>query len=318
MADYRFEERAPYEEGFAEVYQAQIVPILKRYEETRGSLKARAIRGMGASGALGVGGVGAGYGFEEPTAAIFGGALGAFGAIGSRAYYGSKWKAGLGDEVLPILCDFLGDMRYGDQRIDAAKFEHLVPGYTQASFEDPVAGHHEGLDWALTEATLKSRRRDSKGRTRTTTVFRGLLFKIAVANPAPRIFFAKDRGSLANWLSESLSSSRRGLEKISVPDEDFERTYEIYTDDVEAALAYIGPDLIAALKHIAATETKDGRYLACAFNGPWFYIALPRKGDFLGMGSLFRPTHTLNEDLHQALSDLVLPRRVIHTLMHGP
>lgn len=317
MADYRFEERAPHEAGFAEVYRAQIVPILQRYEAERGTLKAKAMRAMGASGALGLGGVGAGYGFEEPTTGVIGGALGAFGAIGSRAYYGSKWKAGLGEEVLPILCDFLGDMRYGEQRISLGSFTDLVPGYSQSKLEDPVCGTHRGLDWALTEVTLTSRSRDSKGRTKTRTVFRGLLFKIAVIQPAPRIYFARDRGSMANWFSETLSSSRRGLEKITVPDTEFEETYEIYTDDVELALAYIGPELIAAIKDIAATEGRDGRYLACAFQGDWFYIALPRKGDFLGMGSLFRPTHTMDEDLHAALADLDLPRRVIDRLV-GP
>lgn len=315
MAAYSFTERGAHEAGFSEVFHERLVPILERHEAEREGLKRKAQRWMAGMGVAGVGGVGAGLGFEQEMVGIMSGAFGGIGAFGAKSVYEKRWQSGLGREILPILCEFLGEMRYGEQRVSPAPFERLgcVPNFHRSSLEDPVTGTHKGLDWAVTEATLSRRSRDSKGRTKTTTVFRGLLFQIAVDNPAPRIFFGRDRGSMLNWLSESLSSSRAGLEKIEVPDAEFERIYEVYADDPQAARDYITPGLVAGLKLVAEHEVGES-YVGCAFEGNWFYIALPRSRGFLSLGSLFRPTHDIEEDLHAALWDLDMPRRVIDAL----
>ena len=314
MAEYRFTESAAHEEGFGKVFHDRIVPILKAHEKTRQDYRKKAIAGMGFAGGGGAVGVGGGIQMESEFGLVAGGA-GAVGVWGVKAYFEGQWKRGLGGEVLPILCDFLGEMRYGDQRIRLGEFERLglVPGFNRSSMEDPVAGSYDGLDWAMTEAILKNRSRDSKGRTRTTTVFRGLLFQIAIFGPAPRIFFGKDRGGALNWLSETFSSSRRGMEKLEVGDAEFQEVYEVYTDNPVAAGRFIDANLTNGLMEIARSEGSK-RYIACAMEGSTLYLALPRKGDFLGLGSLFRPLHTVEEDLHEALRDLDLPRRVIDRL----
>ncbi len=311
---YAFTERAPYEAGFADVFHARIVPILKRHEAARRDYRRKALAAMTGSGALGLGGAGAGLSYESEFG-ILAGVLGGAGAVGAKAYFEGQWRAGLGDEALPILCDFLGDMTYGGPNLDLAPFSRLgvIPGYDSASLEDSVSGAHDGLDWALTEAHLTTRHTDSRGRTRTTTVFRGLLFKIEIFGPAPRIFFGRDRGAMLNWFSETLSSSRRGLEKIEIPDAAFEQAYETYTDDVDAAWRFIGPELTAGLREIARSEVGK-RYVACAMEGDAMFVALPRSGDFLSLGSLFTPLSRVEDDLHEALSDLDLPRRVIDRL----
>ncbi|MEM7190772.1 MAG: DUF3137 domain-containing protein [Pseudomonadota bacterium] len=314
MAEYTFTEQAPYEEGFEEVFHDQIVPILQRHEETRKDMKKKATMGMGGAGVVGVGGIGGGVGLENEFGFAAGG-LGAVGVFGVKAYFESKWKAGLGGEVLPILCDFLGEMEYGQNRISLQAFERLgvVPNFNTSSTEDAVNGSHDGLDWSMCEAVLKNKSRDSKGRTRTTTVFRGLLFQIKIFGPAPRIFFGKDRGGALNWLSEKLSGSRRGMEKIDVGSPAFQGIYEVYTSDPQAAMRFIDDNLTAGLMEVARLEMSK-KYIACAMEGSTLYLALPRKGDFLGLGSLFRPLHTVENDLHEALRDLILPAGVIDKL----
>ncbi|MEM1163564.1 MAG: DUF3137 domain-containing protein [Pseudomonadota bacterium] len=314
MNTYSFTEQAPHEEGFEAVFHEKIVPILERFEASRLSMKQKAQMGMGVAGVGGAGGGAAGYMAESAFGFVAGG-IGAVGIFGVRAYFNSKWKAGLGGEVLPVLCDFLGEMEYGRQRINLSKFESLgvVPNFDQSSVEDPVTGSHDGLDWAMTEAHLKTRSRDSKGNTRTSTVFRGLLFEISINGPAPRIFFGKDRGGALNWLSEKLSGSRRGLEKIDVGSPEFKEVYEVYTSDPAAAEAFIDDNLTAGLMEIARLEGKK-KYIACAMEGATLYLALPRSGDFLGLGSLFKPLTTVENDLHDALRDLILPAGVIDKL----
>ncbi len=56
------------------------------------------------------------------------------------------------------------------------------------------------------------------------------------------------------------------------------------------------------------------KYIACAMEGDWMYLALPRCGDFLGLGSLFSPLSAIESDLHEAIADLDLPARVIDRL----
>lgn len=314
MTTFKFTEQAEHEQGFAQIFDERIVPILRAHERTRKEYRKKAMMGMGAGGTFGVGSVGGGVAMESEFA-LFGGAFGGAVAWGAKKYFENKWRAGLGGEVLPILCEFLGEMEYGKQGIELSKFSRLglIPSYDEATREDPVSGEHDGLGWSMTEARLRTKSRDSKGNTRTSTVFRGLLFRIDIKGPAPRIFFGRDRGGALNWLSETFSASRKGMEKVQIDDPDFERIYETYSDSPGAAQRFIDANLTAGLLEIARSEAGKS-YIACGMEGDGLYLALPRKGDFLGLGSLFRPLHTVDADLHEALSDLSMPARVIDRL----
>lgn len=314
MATFNFTEQAEHEKGFAKVFDDRVVPILEAHERTRKDYRKKALLGMGAGGTFGVGSAGGGIAMESEFA-LFGGAFGGAVAWGTKRYFENQWRAGLGGEVLPILCEFLGEMEYGRQEIQLATFSRLglIPSYTNSSLEDAVTGEHDGLGWAMTEARLTKKTRDSKGRTSTRTVFRGLLFRIEIQGPAPKIFFGRDRGGALNWLSETFSSSRKGMDKVPVDDPDFERVYEIYSDDPAAARDFIDANLTAGLLEIARSEAAKS-YIACAMKDDGLYLALPRKDNFLGLGSLFRPLHTVDADLHEALADLSMPARVIDRL----
>ena len=314
MTEYNFTESADHEKGFARVFHDRIVPILRHHETRRKEYRKKALTGMGVSGAGGVGAAGAGVSYESEYGFV-GGVLGGVGAFGVKAYYENKWQSGLGGEILPILCEFLGEMEYGRQEISTGLFEKLgvVPNFDTSSVEDPVTGRHADLNWAMTEATLKTKSRDSKGRTRTTTVFRGLLFQIEIHGPAPRIFFGKDRGGMLNWFSETFSGSRKGMAKLEIGSPEFQEVYEVYTSDELAAQRFINERLTDGLMEIARIEGGK-KYISCAMEGDHLYLALPRGGDFLGLGSLFKPLTKVENDLHEALADLDLPRRVIDRL----
>lgn len=314
MSAFTFTEQTPREAGFRQVFNTQIVPILERHEKTRKEYRKKALTGMSVGGVGTAGAAGAGLNYESEFG-LFGGVVGAMGTYAVKAYYESQWKAGLGSEVLPILCDFMGEMEYGEQRVSLASFSQVgvIPSYDISDLEDPVTGSHDGLEWRMTEATLKKRTRDSKGRKKTSTVFRGLLFMISIKGPAPRIFFGKDRGGALNWFSETFSSSRNGLEKIEIDDAKFEDVYETYTSDPNAARRFIDDRLTAGLLEVARLEGSK-KYISCAMEGEWLYLALPRSGDFLGLGSLFSSLTTVESDLHEAIVDLDMPSRVIDRL----
>ena len=56
--------------------------------------------------------------------------------------------------------------------------------------------------------------------------------------------------------------------------------------------------------------------MTAGFEGDRFYIALERKGDFLGIGKLHDPLDELEDKLHRLFEDVTTARRVIDRL-HG-
>ena len=315
-----FTERADHERGFAEVYRREIVPILERQEAGRLVAKGRAMKwiglslGLGIAAAAGVIALGASMGAAGAAVAlglqplIFGG----IAALIVRTVHQKRWKSGLSAEAMPVACRFLGDIDYGRQKIDPAEFTRLgvTPRCSGTHLEDPVSGTHAGLGYAMTEARLTQRRSSGKGGSRTVTVFRGLLMRIELATPAPDIFFRREHGAVGKWLIRTFSGFPPGSEKIELDDPDFEAAYETYARDPAAARAFISPRLTDGLMAVARTQTgKD--FVSAALSGRHMYLALPRKGDFLSLGSLFRRLDVPEEEFHRLLDELTLPRRVI-------
>lgn len=314
MQRFSFTEQTPREAGLEQMFNRQIIPILERHEKVRLEHRRKAMTGMGVAGTGTVGVLGAGAYLESGFGLVLG-AFGGFATWAVKSYFEKQWQQGLGKEVLPILCDFMGEMEYGQQKIDLHAFANLgvVPHFNESSLEDPVVGKHDGLDWYMTEARLQKKSRDSKGRTKRSTVFQGLLFMISIHGPAPKIFFGKDRSGSFGWLSEIFSSEGSGMEKVEIGNPEFEDIYQVYTSDLGAARNFIDERLMAGLREIAQIESGK-KYIACGMEGDWLYLALPRTSDFLGLGSLFKPLTTIEDDLHEAIADLDLPARVLDRL----
>jgi len=316
MPDYSFTERMPLEAGFAAVFARDIVPILDHHEKRRRETRKQTLSGIGIAGVRGAGGraVSSTQGWDDGVVLLP--VLGVFGIISVYGYFANKWRQGLAAEVLPVMCNFLGGISYGAASPQPETIAELglVPRFSRAEIDDTISGSHGGLDYVLIEVKLKRRSYSSKGRRRTRTVFRGLLIRIELLEEVPSILFARDYGGVGNCLSKSLSSTRQDRGRIEAPFPEFEARYETYTDDPEGARNFITPELTDGLLAIARAETDRERYLAAATEGHGFYLVLPRKGDFLSLGSLFRPLADSEKQFHQALADLTLPRWVIDTL----
>ena len=147
--DFSFTEQSPLERGFAHVFRDKITPVLRHYEKLRIQMRGKAMVGIGASGLAGAGGGAAAYMQGWETATFIAPVLGIIGAIGSFGYFQSKWSSGLSSEVIPILCDFLGEMTHGGPALSPGEFEDLgvVPYHTGSSLDDTVTGTHNGLGY---------------------------------------------------------------------------------------------------------------------------------------------------------------------------
>ena len=99
-----------------------------------------------------------------------------------------------------------------------------------------------------------------------------------------------------------------------MPHPAFEARFEVYSDDPVVARDTVGPafcDTMAAL-----AEAHDGQAIQGAFQGRWFYLSMPKRGDQFGLGSLFRSLDGLKDEAEQVLQDVRIVHRVIDTL-HG-
>ena len=316
MSNYIFTERGPLEAGFEKVFHDRIVPILERNETRRKAAYRTLMLGLAVCGAAAVGIIVHAIVTEAMDYVVLVFAALIVAIVWSN-WRTNKWDANASAELLPVMCDFLGNMSYGNQRIRLDNFQRLglVPstsnfnlgGSKSIALEDPIVGVHDGLNWSLAEAVITSKSGDSHSESHE------LLFEMEIDGDAPQIFFQMNMGKTLNALTELFSSQRKGMDRIETGNARFDKLYATYSPDPTAALNYIDFNLTEGLILVAEAETGSNA-VVCAIEGDTLYLALDRNSDFLSVGSIGTPFNMVEDDLHAALVDLDLPRRVLDQL----
>lgn len=145
-------------------------------------------------------------------------------------------------------------------------------------------------------------------------MFRGLVFAIEVPRKVPaRILIARDGGLLGNGLSGWIKRFD-GMQRVALPDDVFEAHFELYADRPAVALATVTPELCANL--VALATAQDGAPFQAAFAGGRFFVAMRRRGNQFGIGSVFRSTDRLEDETARLLEEVQIVHRLIDYL-HG-
>lgn len=318
----RFVEQAPWESGFAAVFEREILPGLQPLESAR--VQALALFRKLLIGVLILAAVAWVILFSSganwfvlavlvPVAAA---------ALGFAAFFYARrgYHEGLREAVMPPLCRFLGDLVYSREGKDGGiRPERLVeagllPPARRFKTEDYFAGRWRDTPWEMVELRLFRESRDSKGRRSEKTVYRGLVLRIEVPIAfTGLVVVSRDYGSLGNELRKLLNLGAR-LTPVPVPHPQFEKAFEVFTDgqaDVPSLLT--GPVLEALLQLDQAQGSKG---LTGAFVDGAFFVALPVSRDLFEFGSLFRSVYRVADDLHELLFQATVARRIIDAL-HG-
>ena len=221
------------------------------------------------------------------------------------------------DLVMPAICRAIGDLRYSAGSAPGIPFDDLesvglLPRHNRRIVDDVFEGRHRDTGFVMAEATLRHRGGGSKSRTR--TVFRGLIFAIEVPRNVPaRILVAREAGAIGNRLKGWINGFS-GLARVPLPHPAFEARFEVYSDDPAVARAVVGPGFCDAL--VALAEAHDGQAMQGAFRLQWFYLTIPKRRDQFRLGSLFRSLDGLEQEAERVLLDVRIVHRVIDTL-HG-
>lgn len=317
-----FVEREPYEQGFARVFETEIVPRLDELESERLARRRSYYNRLLLSIAAVAGAV-------LLAAVLFPGLyiipmlVAVFGAVIAAVVVQQPAKA-FGDRlrelVMPPVCRFLGDLDYQANapldRLGLGRFTrcHIIGSYTSARIDDFFAGRHRDTGFVMAEITVKRRRRSGKNRSNQ-TVFRGLLFAVDVPVAfSGRVVIGRDAGGIGNKLGGWFLGFFSGLNRVTFPHERFESLYEVYADDPAEAQRLIGPDFAETM--VALAEAYKGSALKAAFFEGAFLLAMPMRRNLFKAGSIFQSSYGCADDLRWVLRDITIAHRLIDYL-HG-
>lgn len=324
-----FTERTELERGFSAIFSDRVGPALQKIEKDRVARLGTARRWMVICILSGLVLAGAIYAIAPSTGgivvAVVAVIVGIIAGLVVRGAQAKAWSGAVEDAVMPAICAHVGDLHFDSKAqsgfpVQAMRELGMLGSYDRVSLRDELRGSYRDTEYRMVEATLSKQTRDSDNKTKTSTVFRGLLFHIAVPMTAPgRILIARDHGALMNSLGAFFSGkSRRGMPRVETEHDRFEKAFEVHADDPDGARAFMPPAFLDALLDIGEGEggKRGAKAMVAGFQGQAFYLALMRSDGFMEMGALNRSVAQMEEDLHAIFADIELARRIVDRL-HG-
>ncbi|WP_146027215.1 DUF3137 domain-containing protein [Bowmanella denitrificans] len=225
----------------------------------------------------------------------------------------SKWSAyrqGYKTQVVgKLLSTFNRSFKYSPSgEISSVKYKEsglYRRAYDRYQGEDHVTGKlgKTQLEFSELHTQYKTTTTDSKGRTRTTwhTIFKGLFF-VADANKhfKGKTYILPDSTGLFSALGKSLGNLFGTRDdRVALEDPEFERYFEVYSNDQVEARYLISPALMRRL--LAFRYEADAR-VALSFVGGQLYIAIPTRKAYFEP-KLFKPSVNMDviEEIYQDL-----------------
>lgn len=210
------------------------------------------------------------------------------------------FKLQIQQEIYPIMFKYFGDnfiynrdMCLDINQLAAAK---VLPNYDNANFGDYIQGQYKGVDLIVNELTLTKKVRveewdGNKRRTtsRTETRFRGTVVELSSHKTfVGHTVVLKDRGGVANFLSDSHS----GLQRVKLEDPLFEKEFDVFSTDQIESRYLLNTIFMERLQQLA--KYFDGN-LQCAFFRNRLFILLSNHRNRFQTRSIFDAANFLAE-----------------------
>lgn len=246
-ASIKFVEKFEYEKGFNEYYEAKIKSTMQELENMRLETEAKVAkyRPIGniiliASIVIGLYGTYIAANLSPLFIAV------AFGAVIRTCMvtlpknaFQNAFKA----KIVPAVVKFFGDFEYeGNKGVstDLLNKSKVFRSFNRWDFEDTISGTYRGKQMTFTEADLRQKSGKSS-----TTVFYGKIIILENNKPIAGTIVIKQESK--KGLINKLMGKERGLEKVAIPNSQFEEIFEVYSDDQNAVASIINPDFIQKL-----------------------------------------------------------------------
>lgn len=165
--------------------------------------------------------------------------------------------------ILPKIASLLGDLTYSlKMKIDMASMElsKIVPKHGTYKSEDYFEGTYKNVGLEISEIHLKKKKGSGKNR-RNVTVFKGLAILLDLQHKRfhGHTLLDRNQSKITEWFKEKGT----GLKRANLVDPEFEKIFDVYTNDQVEARYLIDPQMIERIK--AMYDEYDGKRMATAW-----------------------------------------------------
>ena len=226
-----------------------------------------------------------------------------------------SYEENIKKEIFPNVLNFFGDFKYHIETKKSVKEYYateLIPKHDTEIAEDHIVGTYKEIKIDLFETQLsrKVKYKDSNGNTSTRqkTVFNGLILELSMNKSfGGKTVVKKDSGTVGNWFIKKSTS----LKKVNLEDPNFEKMFEVYSDDQVQARYLLTVTFIERLKELV--ENFGGKSIQCCFYNNKLLMMIPIEKDMFEPGSIYEAEDFI-DDSKSLLKELSLIFSIIDTL----
>lgn len=181
-------------------------------------------------------------------------------------------------QIMPTICDLFNDLHWLNgfyENDEILKETSVIPNYSSSKVDDCFIGSYKDVKFDIVESEYSIG--SGKG---SHFVFKGVIIKLAMNKN-----FISHTVIKPNTLLHLVSSSN--LHRTNFEDIEFEKKYDVYTNDDVDARYLITPSFMKRLNNIKVCFKADE--VSCAFYKHNLYIALATDKDLFSICSLEKP-----------------------------
>ena len=263
-------------------YQQKIVPSVKQFDKERKIKLALAIIASSILSIVGLFcllGLLVAEGDEDVMEGALKGAVLFFGLAWGAWYMIKKcFESKIKEKIMPTVCSCFDNLTWSEMFYEGGevfKTSGVVPHFTSESYDDIFTGSHRDVNMEIVESEFEI----GSGKSRQ-TVFKGVVIKLDMN---------KNFTSHTVITPDTLlhKSPVAGLRHTTLEDVQFEKKFDVFTNDEVDARYLITPTFMERLKGMKTAFKADK--IRCAFYGQYLLVGLSTKKDLFSLCSLVKP-----------------------------
>ena len=223
-----------------------------------------------------------------------------------RSFLQKRFERTLKQLVMPFICECFPDLKwtYSTEEIQKEaniyKTSGLLSYFDNSCFDDCFSGKYNDVGFEIREFKA-TQEVDIGGDRKTVTIFDGVIVILEMNKNFKGNTVLKPHGLTNNYTSKAMSVSMTfelgkkskpevevykapNLRKTTLEDVEFNKKFDVYTDDEVEARYLLTTSLMERLSTIQTIF--NANEVACSFYNQKFYIALSTRKDLFSIGSL--------------------------------
>lgn len=181
-------------------------------------------------------------------------------------------------DILPEIAKLFGNLTYqaeGKIPMPELNASKIIPSHNRYSSEDYFAGVYKGIKITFSEIHLEDRRQSGK-RTTYVTVFKGLA--VLIGMPREKFYghtvLMQDVSGIGKWFQKKT----KDLVHADLVDPEFEKAFDVFTNDQVEARYLIDPGMIENLK--VMRDVYEAKTFSAAYYKNQVLVLLPSKRNY--------------------------------------